>query len=137
MDRKIDDIGPQGSSSEQAITVDQSVLNEVFGNDVGLQLAILQKFAQQAGQVVGECETAFQKRDAGVIAFQTHKLKSSARTVGANQLADTCLALELVGKNADWRQIENLFPILRSASDRVMAHIGNMGTIAITSESRV
>ncbi len=117
------------------MTFDPSVLTEVFGNDVASKLAILERFARQTGQVVGECEAAYQQRDAAVIAFQTHKLKSSARTVGANHLADTCFALELVGKKADWKQIDSLFPVLRSASDRLMAHIGNMSYIGATSKS--
>lgn len=99
--------------------IDPRPLNEIFGNDVVAQTNILQKFALQAEQVVLEWEAAFERRDAEMISFQTHKLKSSARTVGANELADACLAMELAGKKSDWDEIHQLYPQMRPAMERV------------------
>jgi HPt (histidine-containing phosphotransfer) domain-containing protein len=51
---------------------------------------------------------AWEKRSAVGVKNAAHKLKSSARSVGANALADTCEALEKAGKADDWKTIDAL-----------------------------
>jgi CheY-like chemotaxis protein len=123
---KIDESGAQDLSSDQPCPVDPRALTEIFGDDLDSQLAILQKFAIQTTKIVEECEAAYGQRDADKVSFQTHKLKSSARTVGADHLADLCFALELAGKKADWGEIDRLFPALIPAMERVRDHIDGL-----------
>ena len=40
------------------------------------------------------------------------KLKTSSRSVGANELADTCHALGAAGEAVDWEAIDELTPRL-------------------------
>jgi len=75
---------------------------------------------------VEECESAYEQRDADKVAFQTHKLKSSARTVGADQLADLCFALEIAGKKTDWDKIDSVFLALRPAIEQVRHYIDSL-----------
>ncbi|MDX2504477.1 MAG: Hpt domain-containing protein [Gammaproteobacteria bacterium] len=58
--------------------------------------------------------------------FFAHKLKSSARLVGANALADLCLALEVAGKSIDWSEIDSLMPELPSEMDLVTDFINGL-----------
>lgn len=110
---------PHNADDEMTNPIDPRPLAEIFGNDIAAQTNILQKFALQAEQVILEYEAALEERDAETISFQTHKLKSSARTVGANELADVCFAMELAGKKADWDEIHQLSPQMRPAMERV------------------
>jgi PAS domain S-box-containing protein len=56
---------------------------------------------------VRQIETAFQNNDLSGVKSLAHKLKSSALTVGANDLADCCLALE-TGSKEDNTDIVNM-----------------------------
>ena len=55
-----------------------------------------------------------------------HKLKSSARAIGANELADLCQALEKAGKAENWGEIEALEPQLDALMARVEEHITHL-----------
>jgi len=123
---KTDESGPRDLSGDQPCLVDSRALIEIFGDDLGSQHAILQKFAIQTAIIVDECEAAYEQRDADKISFQTHKLKSSARTVGADHLADICFSLELAGKSAKWGEIDRLFPALRPAMEGVRDYINGL-----------
>lgn len=116
----------QNRSDEAMSPVDRGALEKIFGDDVTTQLAILQKFAVQAEQIVTEFEIAFRQRDTEKITFHTHKLKSSARTVGANRLADVSFAIEVAGKNSDWCEIDRLSREIRPAAEHVKAYINAM-----------
>jgi hypothetical protein len=106
--------------------VDPGALTGIFGDDIAAKLAIWQKFAIQTTQIVSNFEAAYMQRDADKISFHTHKLKSSARVLGANHLADLCFDLELAGRNADWGAIDNLFMAMRPAWERVKDYIDGL-----------
>ncbi|MBT7951290.1 MAG: Hpt domain-containing protein, partial [Gammaproteobacteria bacterium] len=55
-----------------------------------------------------------------------HKLKSSARSVGANGLADTCAALETAGKENDLKTMELLVPTLDPTFDDIKNYIASL-----------
>ena len=103
----------QGISEDLTSPVDPGALTEIFGDDSVAKTGLLQKFALQAEEIVDVLETAYGQRDIEEIAFHTHKLKSSARTVGANNLADICFSLEMAARNVDWGEIDKLFSSLR------------------------
>jgi len=103
----------QGISEDLTSPVDPGALTEIFGDDSVAKTGLLQKFSLQAEEIVEALETAYEQRDIEQIAFHTHKLKSSARTVGANNLADICFSLEMAARNVDWGEIDNLFSSLR------------------------
>ena len=80
---------------------------------------LLQKFASQADEISAEFETAFMQHDLEQVRFHTHKLKSSARTVGANSLADLCFALETAARNDKWKEINGLAGDMKPEVDYV------------------
>ncbi len=106
--------------------IDPQALTRVFGDDAAAHLDILRKFIVQTEVIIAGFDTAYGQRDAAQVSFQAHKLKSSARTVGANSLADICLALELAGRDADWTGIDSLFPDLRPAMERVKGYVNGL-----------
>ncbi len=55
-----------------------------------------------------------------------HKLKSSARSIGANDLADLCQSLETAGKGDDWDSIEKNVPTVDVLMNDVENYINNL-----------
>ena len=80
----------------------------------------------EAYDIIADFDTAYGQRDAEQVAFQAHKLKSSARTVGADNLADLCVTLELMSLDADWTGIDRLHPELRPALERVKNYVSRL-----------
>lgn len=110
----------------QQNAIDPQVLAAVFGDDTSAQLGILKKFVNQTEEIISEIESACEHHDAGQVAFHAHKLKSSARTVGAHELADLCEILETAGKAGDWDEINLFSAQMRPAQVRVMNSVNRM-----------
>lgn len=104
--------------------VDVSALTNVFGDDQEVVREILQEFIEPSEEIVGEIVSAFGDRDAAKIGSESHKLKSAARSVGANRLADLCADLEKAGKAADWDELDKLSPGIVGELGAVTAFIG-------------
>lgn len=103
-------------ASDDTTVVDVQSLVEVLGMDDAAMLAdFYRDFLRSGERTVDELQQAYQARDAGEIGRLAHRLKSSARTVGAHALADCCLALEQAGKQGDLPVIDtrmDAFPAL-------------------------
>lgn len=106
--------------------IDPSALMSVFGDDEATFKEILMEFVEPATSNVGEIEAAFADRSADGVAKAAHKLKSSARSVGANDLADLCQTLEAAGKEEDWDKIDKAAPRLPSIIQKVVQYIDNL-----------
>ena len=103
--------------------IDPESLNGIFENDHNAKQLLLQKFVLQTNEIFSGFETAYRQRDFEQVRFQCHKLKSSARTVGANSLADLCLALEMAAHNTNWSEITGLANDLKPAIERVQDYV--------------
>jgi len=118
---------PDASNSDAGNgPIDPSALKDVFGDDEATFREILKGFVQPASSDAGEIEACFAERSAGGVAKAAHKLKSSARSVGANDLADLCEALEIAGKAEDWAEIDQSAPRIPGAIQMVVQYIDNL-----------
>ena len=84
--------------SAGSIILDLSELNALFGDDVEVLNQLLAEFVSSLDEGVVGMLSGFDIEDYDRIRAEAHKLKSSARTVGAHRLADLCFELELAGK---------------------------------------
>lgn len=105
--------------------VDPSALSKIIGDDPALNRKFLDKFVDQVAVIAREIHTAFKSGSAGQVGELGHKLKSSARAIGANELADWCGELEQAGKTADWEGIKTLLPRLDELFDAVKKFVEN------------
>ena len=103
--------------------IDPSALKSVFGDDEETFKEILKDFIEPSKSNVEEIENAYAERSADGVAKASHKLKSSSRSVGANELADICTELEFAGKNNDWDKIVELVPRLPRVMQQVSSYI--------------
>ncbi len=108
---------------ETAAAIDPRALKDVFGDDDETFKEILQDFVEPSKAIVKDIEDAFNDKKAEDIGAAAHKLKSSARSAGANELADLCSELEKAGKGGDMGTIETLYPSLAELMDAVVEYI--------------
>jgi len=76
--------------------------------------------------IINEIKTGWENHSAEEIEMSTHKLKSSARSVGATELGDICSILEIAGKEQDWVSIDPLIPRLDAVMNNVEQYIKNL-----------
>lgn len=85
------------------------------GNDWALYLEVLTDFADNIEERAGQIEQAVKERDLDVYIMGVHSLKSSARYLGAVDVADVAQALEADAKREDWRAVDLSTPELLSS----------------------
>ena len=102
-------------ATENASPVDPEALKQVLGSgDAALMKEFYADFLRSAEPAVSEIAAAYSRRSAKQVGALAHKLKSSARTVGANALADRCETLEQAGNTENWEQIDAFMAGLNS-----------------------
>jgi signal transduction histidine kinase/CheY-like chemotaxis protein/HPt (histidine-containing phosphotransfer) domain-containing protein len=115
------DVAP--CTSTPSTPIDPSVLKGMFGDDDATFKEILVDFSDPAAEMAGEINAGFNQQDAAAIGAAAHKLKSAARSIGANPLADLAATLEQAGKADDWPSIEqdmpSLDPLVKEALDYI------------------
>jgi CheY-like chemotaxis protein/HPt (histidine-containing phosphotransfer) domain-containing protein len=103
--------------------INESAIKQTFGNDDATFREILVDFIEPSETNADAILAAWKARDADEMKFMAHKLKSSARAVGADVLADVCAALESAGKTADWANIDRLAPQIKIHMKDVVDYI--------------
>ena len=103
--------------------IDPTALKSIFGEDEEIFVEILMEFVEPSLANAEEIEVAYAERSADGVAKAAHKLKSSSRSVGANELADLCQTLEIAGKDEDWEVIDLEAPRLAPTIQAVIDYI--------------
>ena len=106
-------------------------LAEMLGDDdIEEAGRMLHGFLASARECLQEAQDALEPPNASGFVRATHKLKSSARMIGATALADLCQRAEQAGLRKDWdlmkRELPNLAAALRETEERIHAlpHLG-------------
>ncbi len=113
---------PTGGATAESV-VDPTALTAIVGDDPDLHREVLGEFVAPAAEIVAQIHAAFAAQAVGEVGELGHKLKSSARTIGAHALADLCAALEAAGKAEDWDTVRDLHPQLDDRLAEVLAYI--------------
>ena len=105
-----------------------SVLEALVGTDPQFIHEWLQEFglsaARSAAGLVEACGTQ-RSKDAAEIA---HKLKSSARSVGALRLGEICAAIEVAGTAGDLTVLTELLPSFEQEMSAVHGYLRSLRT---------
>jgi CheY-like chemotaxis protein/HPt (histidine-containing phosphotransfer) domain-containing protein len=109
---------PDAAARALALAVDPSVLKGMFGDDMATFQEILREFVAPSRQIAEEIRSAANAQSAAGLKQAAHKLKSSARSIGANQLADLCFALEGA---AEQEQLDSVSVTLQQFDDSIAA----------------
>ncbi len=106
--------------------VDPKTLGDLLGShEPGFLAEYYTDFLETSTPTVEQLATAFHNGDLSAISTLSHKLKSAARTIGANNLADCCLALEMAGKTGDATKVDEQMSLLPDMFQSVRDWIEN------------
>jgi HPt (histidine-containing phosphotransfer) domain-containing protein len=120
------------STAEKAIAVnketgdgpiDERNLKDMFGDDPEMFKEILTDFVQPSKQIIKEIQDGWKEHSAEVVKQAAHKLKSSAGSIGARELADVCQSLESAGKDEDWDMMDEGVPKLDHLMEDVESYV--------------
>ena len=102
-----------------------NVFKALIGDDEALIREFLHDFSMSAAETAKELRAACaagQAADAGALA---HKIKSSARSVGALALGELCAGMEQAGKSGDMDALGRLLPEFEVEMSAVNKYIGS------------
>ena len=102
--------GAPAAPAGQKPAVDVSVLESLVGDDAAVVREFLQDFRESTAAIVASLPSALLQGRAKDAAAAAHKLKSSARSVGAFKLGDLCNEIERVGNGGDSQSLADLLP---------------------------
>jgi CheY-like chemotaxis protein/HPt (histidine-containing phosphotransfer) domain-containing protein len=106
--------------------VDVKVLEQLVGNDPAVIEEFLQDFRVSAAKIGTELRAASLAGDTATAGAAAHKLKSSARSVGALGLGELCAEMERAGKAGDAQALTALLPRFELELAAVDKYIGSL-----------
>jgi PAS domain S-box-containing protein len=118
-----------GLRIESAMTtapVDVSVLKALVGDDPAMISELLQDFRLSATGIAAELRSACAAGQAGASSAAAHKLKSSARAVGALALGELCEEMEQAGKAGEVEALTVLLPRFEAEMAAVDDYLGSL-----------
>ena len=89
--------------------MDVNILKKLVGNDETVIDEMLSAFRTSAARIESELQIACEALLCDQAKKAAHKLKSSARSVGALRLGDVCEQIEQAGKNGEAEILGDLF----------------------------
>jgi len=87
------------NKSEQNSPIDFNCLSTYIGRDHAVQEKFIHLFIKQGTSLIKDINRACEESNTTNISDIAHKFKSSARSLGANQLADICFDIEQAAKD--------------------------------------
>jgi CheY-like chemotaxis protein/HPt (histidine-containing phosphotransfer) domain-containing protein len=117
------EFNPETLYASDALPLDVRVLEALIGNDVDTVNQFVYDFHSSAAQMAVDLRSAFVSGQIGVVAAEAHKLKSSARAVGALQLGELCEAMEHAGKANNALALAAMMPVFDRETGRVSRFI--------------
>jgi len=114
---------PAETANTEMAGIDLGVLKEMLQHDTSKIRKFALKFVETAEATLLEIQEANLRKDVPTISGLGHRLKSSARTIGAVDFADLCEEIEVAGKADDMHQLEILLPQLPLLLDKVKLKI--------------
>ena len=123
-EKTIEPVAASGTGdAQQNNSVDPQVLTALIGSDLELCNQLLVKFRDASAVIIEDLVAAARMKNFDNICAQSHKLKSSAKTIGANALAALCLNLEQAGIEKNPDHLETMSAQLTDEFERVKHYI--------------
>lgn len=114
------------ASGDSAGPVDLRILEALVGDDPALIREFLQDYRISAARAAAELQRACEAGAAAEVAAVAHRLKPSARSVGALALGDLCAELEQAGKAGRIEVLATLWPGFVAEMAAVDDYLGSL-----------
>ncbi|MDP4027920.1 MAG: response regulator [Gallionella sp.] len=108
-----------------SVPVDVNVLKALVGDDPAVIREFLHDFRLSAAKIAAELKAACHNGQIGQAGAQAHKLKSSARSMGALALGELCAAMEQSGKSGQAEALTALLPRFEAEIAAVDEYLGS------------
>jgi PAS domain S-box-containing protein len=118
---------PVPADAAQRLVVDVNVLKALVGDDPDDIHDFLHDFRISANKAAAEVGAAYRAGQAFTVGAVAHRLKSSARSVGALALGELCAQLEAAGKDGEDRRLAELIPRFEVEISAVEAYLISLG----------
>ena len=115
---------PTALTDAAPVPVDVSVLKTLVGDDSAIVDEFLREFRLDASGIAAELRSACEAGQARASTAAAHKLKSSARAVGALALGELCDAMEQAGKTGQVEVLTVLLPRFQTEMAAVDEFLG-------------
>jgi two-component system, NarL family, sensor histidine kinase EvgS len=99
--------------------LNRSVLDELTGGDPKENRALLDDFMQATDHDTAAMQRAREQGDLQQLCREAHKIKGAAKLVGAVELANAAMELELASKSEDWSQLLPLSADVHTCAERL------------------
>ncbi|WP_293006657.1 Hpt domain-containing protein [Nitrosomonas sp.] len=113
------------SLPDASLPVDIAKMRLMFHDNSVLVRKFGLKFIEVANDTLSEMEVAQTEKNLPALGRLGHKLKSSARTIGALSFADLCEALEKASANNNWSDAETLLAKIPLLLKRITQQLEN------------
>ena len=110
---------------DASLPVDIAKMRLMFHDNSVLVRKFGLKFIEVANDTLSEMEVAQTEKNLPALGRLGHKLKSSARTIGALSFADLCEALERASANNNWPDAETLLAKIPLLLKRITQQLEN------------
>jgi CheY-like chemotaxis protein/HPt (histidine-containing phosphotransfer) domain-containing protein len=107
--------GPDGAVAAKAAPADLNVLIELVGDDPAVIDEVLKSFRKNTAMYGEELRQGFMAGSARAVANAAHKLKSGARSIGAERLGALCADIEAAAKADRVTELGTLLPGFETA----------------------
>ncbi|MBK6906693.1 MAG: PAS domain S-box protein [Rhodocyclaceae bacterium] len=116
-------VSPAPSWGNGTPPVDVSVLVAMIGDDPADIREFLNDFRVSAGKIAADIQAAYQQNQPQQVGELAHKLKSSARSVGALALGELCASLEVAGKQSQSAELASQVPVFENEARSVICYL--------------
>jgi PAS domain S-box-containing protein len=103
-----------------------AALEAACDGDAGFARELAASFLDSAPRCLDGIRDAIAVADPDRVAAEAHGLKGISRTIGADELAEACMNLEVAARDADLRKIEGLATRVEAAWGRVRAALESL-----------
>ncbi len=114
---------PMPSAATGTPPADINVLKALIGENEGTMRRVLEDFLATSVAIAAELREAYGAAQPAAARSAAHKLKSSARAVGAAALGDLCADIERAGSAADMAKLSELLPAFEQEMAAVDAYL--------------
>ncbi len=108
-----------------SVPVDVNVLKALVGDDLAVVREFLRDFRVSTAKIAVELKAACHGGQAAQAGALAHKLKSSARSMGALALGELCAAMEQAGKSGQIEALVALLPKFEAETTAVDEYLGS------------
>lgn len=98
-------------------------LNEITGGDTEFQAELFQEFIDQMPTLLEQMESAIESDDGALLGRSAHTIKGSARSIGADSLAEVAYTLEQMGKSGNLEGAPRALDTFRDSWKALQAYL--------------